>query len=48
MLPATAHDPNGMRVAEITMSIVRVINVPRSLLTEFFKISEVQQVRFKK
>jgi hypothetical protein len=33
-----------MRVAEITTRIVRVIEVPRSQLTDFLKMSEAQQV----
>jgi hypothetical protein len=39
-----AGDPRGMRVAEITTRIVRVIEVPRSQLTEFIKTPEAQQV----
>jgi hypothetical protein len=39
-----AGDPRGMRVAEITTRIVRVIEVPRSLLGEFVKMPEAQQV----
>ncbi len=39
-----AGDPRGMRVAEITTRIVRVIEVPRSQLTEFLKMPEAQQV----
>ena len=37
-------DPQGLRVAEITTRIVRVIEVPRSLLAEFLKMPEAQQV----
>jgi hypothetical protein len=37
-------DPRGMRVAEITTRIVRVIEVPRSQLADFLKIPEAQQV----
>ena len=37
-------DPRGMRVAEITTRIVRVIEVPRSQLAEFLKMPEAQQV----
>jgi len=39
-----AGDPRGMRVAEITTRIVRVIEVPRSQLGEFVKMPEAQQV----
>ncbi len=39
-----AGDPRGMRVAEITTRIVRVIEVPRSQLADFFKMPEAQQV----
>ena len=39
-----AGDPRGMRVAEITTRIVRVIEVPRSQLAEFLKMPEAQQV----
>ena len=39
-----AGDPRGMRVAEITTRIVRVIEVPRSQLGEFIKMPEAQQV----
>ena len=34
----------GMRVAEITTRIVRVIEVPRSQLADFLKLPEAQQV----
>lgn len=37
-------DPRGIRVAEITTRIVQVIEVPRSLLPEFFKMPESDQV----
>ncbi len=37
-------DPRGIRVAEITTRIVRVIEVPRSQLPEFLKMPEAQQV----
>ncbi len=37
-------DPQGIRVAEITTRIVRVIEVPRSLLSDFFRMSEAEQV----
>lgn len=39
-----AGDPRGMRVAEITTRIVRVIEIPRSQLSEFLKMPEAQQV----
>lgn len=39
-----AGDPQGTRVAEITTRIVRVIEVPRSLLGEFMKMPEAEQV----
>ena len=37
-------DPRGIRVAEITTRIVRVIEVPRSLVTEFLAMPEAKQV----
>ena len=37
-------DPRGMRVAEITTRIVRVIEVPRSQLADFLQLPEAQQV----
>lgn len=37
-------DPQGVRVAEITTRIVQVIDVPRSLLPEFLKMPESDQV----
>ena len=39
-----AGDPRGMRVAEITTRIVRVVEVPRSQLADFLKMPEAQQV----
>lgn len=39
-----AGDPRGMRVAEVTTRIVRVIEVPRSQLADFLKMPEAQQV----
>ncbi|MEY3202521.1 MAG: hypothetical protein RIR70_2071 [Pseudomonadota bacterium] len=38
-----AGDPRGVRVAEITTRIVRVIEVPRSLLADFLDMPESQQ-----
>lgn len=37
-------DPSGIRVAEITTSIVRVIEVPRNQMAEFLKMPEAHQV----
>lgn len=37
-------DPRGMRFAEITTRIVRVIEVPRSDLSRFFALPEARQV----
>ena len=37
-------NPRGIRVAEITTRIVRVIEVPRSQLADFLKMPEAQQV----
>jgi Domain of unknown function (DUF4357) len=37
-------DPRGVRIAEITTRIVRVIEVPRSQLADFLKMPEAQQV----
>lgn len=37
-------DPQGIRIAEITTRIVQVIEVPRSLLSEFLKMNESTQV----
>jgi Domain of unknown function (DUF4357) len=39
-----AGDPRGMRVAEITTRIVRVVEVPRSQLGEFLMMPEALQV----
>ena len=39
-------DPQGIRIAEITTRIVQVIEVPRSLLSEFSKLPESNQVAF--
>lgn len=37
-------DPSGIRVAEVTTSIVRLIEVPRNQIFEFLKMPEAQQV----
>lgn len=37
-------DPRSMRTAEITTRIVRVVEVPRSQLSDFLKMPEAQQV----
>src|SRR5215207_2349862 len=37
-------DPRGIRVSEITTRIVQVIEVPRSLLQDFLKMPESDQV----
>lgn len=37
-------DPRGIRIAEITTRIVQVIEVPRSLLSEFLKMEESDHV----
>ncbi len=37
-------DPQGIRTAEITTRIVRMIEVPRSLLSDFFRMPEAEQV----
>ncbi len=37
-------DPRGIRIAEITTRIVQVIEVPRSLLGDFLKMPESDQV----
>jgi len=37
-------DPRGIRVAEITTRIVQLIEVPRSLLSDFLKMPESDQV----
>jgi hypothetical protein len=39
-----AGDPRGLRVAELTTSITRVIEVPRALLSEFLAMPEAKQV----
>jgi len=39
-----AGDPRGIRIAEITTRIVRVIEIPRSLVGDFLKMPEAQQV----
>ena len=39
-------EPRGIRIAEITTRIVQVIEVPRSLLQEFIKMPESNQVAF--
>lgn len=37
-------DPSGIRVAEITTSIVRLVEVPRNQMAEFLKMPEAHQV----
>ena len=37
-------DPRGIRVAELTTRIVQVLEVPRSLLSDFLKLPESKQV----
>ena len=37
-------DPQGIRIAEITTRIMQAIEVPRSLLADFLKMPEAQQV----
>lgn len=37
-------DPQGIRIAQITTGIVQVIEVPRSLLPDFLKMSESEKV----
>lgn len=37
-------DPQGIRIAEITTRIVRMIEVSRSLLSDFFRMPEAEQV----
>jgi hypothetical protein len=37
-------DPRGIRVAEITTRIVQVIEVPRSLVSNFLSMPESSQV----
>ena len=39
-----AGDPRGIRVTEITTRIVRVIEVPRSLVKDFLQMPETKQV----
>jgi len=39
-----AGEPQGIRIAELTTRIVQVIDVPRSLLGEFFQLPESNQV----
>lgn len=39
-------DPRGIRIAELTTSIVRVIEVPRALLSNFQDMPEAEQVGF--
>lgn len=37
-------DPSGIRIAEITTSIIRLIEVPRSELSDFLQMPEAKQV----
>ena len=37
-------DPRGIRIAEITTRIVQVIEVPRTLLTDFLAMEQISQV----
>lgn len=37
-------EPRGLRLAELTTSIVRVVEVPRTLLEQFLEMSEAAQV----
>lgn len=37
-------DPHGIRIAELTTRIVQVLEVPRSLLGDFLKMPESDQV----
>ena len=37
-------DPTGIRIAEITTSIIRAIEVPSSMLDDFLKMEEANQV----
>jgi len=37
-------EPHGIRIAEITARIVQVIEVPRSLLTDFLAMEQSSQV----
>jgi len=39
-------DPTGIRIAELTTSIIRVIEIPRSQITQFLKSEEASQVGF--
>lgn len=39
-------DPTGIRIAELTTSIIRVIEIPRSLVSQFSKTDEANQVGF--
>lgn len=40
----SSGDPQGIRIAEITTRLIRVIEVPRSLLADFLKMPEAKQV----
>lgn len=37
-------DPTAIRIAEITTAVIRAIEVPRVLLSDFFKMDEAKQV----
>jgi hypothetical protein len=39
-------DPTGIRIAELTTSIIRVIEIPRSQITQFLNSEEAKQVGF--
>ena len=39
-------DPTGIRIAELTTSIIRVIEIPRNLVSQFAKTDEANQVGF--
>lgn len=39
-------DPTGLRIAELTTSIIRVIEIPRNLISLFSKTHEANQVGF--
>ena len=39
-------DPTGIRIAELTTSIIRVIEIPRNLIGQFIKSDEANQVGF--
>lgn len=39
-------DPQGIRIAEITTRIVQVVEIPRTLLDDFYKLPEADQVAF--